>query len=126
MSLPKKKITISDIAVASAIALFCAAAFFFTFLSSAPSDSFTVSTPNGSETYSLAGDRTIEIVSNGISLIVRVEGGAVYVESSDCPDHVCEQTGRISRTGQSIVCIPARLVIKIGGEESGDVDFIIG
>lgn len=43
--------------------------------------------------------------------------GAVYVPSSGCPDHICEKRGQISRVGESIICLPNRLVITIEGNE---------
>ena len=40
----------------------------------------------------------------------------------------CVHTGRITRSGQSIVCLPARIVIQLtGGQPDGDaVDIVIG
>lgn len=55
---------------------------------------------------------------------VRVENGEVFVAKSDCPDRVCVNTGRISRAGEAIICVPNRVSIKIIGE--GKVDAIAG
>lgn len=51
---------------------------------------------------------------------VRVEGGEIYIAEADCPDRVCVNTGKISRSGQSIICVPNRLSIKIAGESGFD------
>lgn len=51
--------------------------------------------------------------ANGINVIVEVNNGSVFVSHSDCPDKICEKTGRINRQGQKIVCLPARTVIEI-------------
>ena len=50
------------------------------------------------------------------------------VSESDCPTQDCVHTGEISRSGQSIVCLPARIIIQLeGGTESGDdPDLVIG
>ena len=53
--------------------------------------------------------------------IVRVKNGEVYVTDSDCPDKVCENTGRISKSGESIICVPNRISIEISGEAENDV-----
>lgn len=45
------------------------------------------------------------------------DGGAVMIEA-DCPDKVCMHMGRISHSGQSIVCLPNRVVVSITGEDS--------
>ena len=50
---------------------------------------------------------------NGIRLVVVVEGGSVYVERSECPDKICVNKGRISASGDTIVCLPARTVIEV-------------
>ena len=52
----------------------------------------------------------------------------IRVETSDCPTQDCVHTGVITRPGQSIVCLPARMVIELVSE-SGDpsgVDAVIG
>ena len=50
------------------------------------------------------------------------------VSSSDCPTQDCVRTGTISRGGQSIVCLPARIIIQLtgGAADSNDVDIVIG
>ena len=42
-------------------------------------------------------------------------GGGVRVEESDCPTQDCVHTGTITRAGQSIVCLPARVIIRLEG-----------
>ena len=37
------------------------------------------------------------------------------VARSDCPTQDCVHTGTISRSGQSIVCLPARIIIRLEG-----------
>lgn len=45
---------------------------------------------------------------NGVTLTVAAEdGNGLRVSSSDCPTQDCVHTGTISRSGQSIVCLPA-------------------
>lgn len=51
----------------------------------------------------------------------------VYVLSSDCPTQDCVHTGRISRAGQSIVCLPAQIVIHLeGASDDGAPDIVVG
>lgn len=65
--------------------------------------------------------------ANGYTLEVAVENGTVWMTSSDCPTQDCVHTGRISRSGQSIVCLPARVIITIEGPaDSGGPDIVIG
>ena len=43
----------------------------------------------------------------------RIRDGAAAMLDADCGDHTCLRTGSISRTGESIVCLPHRLVLQI-------------
>ena len=55
-----------------------------------------------------------------------IENGQAWIEQADCPDGLCMKTGKISRTGQSIICLPHRLSVEIVGETSpSDVDVIV-
>ncbi|NMB97400.1 MAG: NusG domain II-containing protein [Clostridiaceae bacterium] len=74
-------------------------------------------------------DRTdIRNLSEYNELIV-IEDGKVRFESSDCPDQVCVRTGWISKPGQTAVCLPAGIIVKIVGENtennSDDIDIIL-
>lgn len=46
-----------------------------------------------------------------------VEPGAISVIDADCPDHVCMKQGKLTGGGLSIICMPHRLVIEMGGSE---------
>lgn len=50
------------------------------------------------------------------------------VAASDCPTQDCVHTGIITRSGQSIVCLPARIIIRLEGgtAEDGGVDAVLG
>ena len=69
------------------------------------------------------------VTSNGYTLRIVLTETEAWVESSDCPSQDCVHTGHISRSGQSIVCLPARVVVQLvggdGGEDPG-VDAVIG
>ena len=73
-----------------------------------------------------AGPRTY--THNGYTLTVTAEDGGLHVSEADCPTQDCVHTGTISRSGQSIVCLPARIIIKLTGGQAdpGGVDVVIG
>jgi len=49
-----------------------------------------------------------------------IQGGVASISSASCPDHVCMKRGTIRYDGESIVCLPNRLVVTvINGEDSG-------
>ena len=54
-------------------------------------------------------------------------GDGVRVEAADCPTQDCVRTGTITRGGQSAVCLPARIIIRLeGGGTGGGPDIVIG
>ena len=127
MSCPKKKFTLIDGIIIGSLFIACVFSFILYFLPGKNATHFTVHTHDGSETYSLLSNRSISVESNGISLEIVVENGSVSVIHSDCPDKICVETGAVSRPGQSIVCIPAEIVIEVTGEGGeNDEDFIVG
>lgn len=73
--------------------------------------------------YPLDQDAEIEIDQNGHKNIVVIEDGQVHMDYSDCHNQICVDTGRISRTGETIVCLPNRVVAEIIGKgEGGEAD----
>ncbi|MFI3141806.1 MAG: NusG domain II-containing protein [Clostridia bacterium] len=62
---------------------------------------------------------TIEIEDEAQN-IIEIDGLQVRIIESTCYDHVCENTGYISKAGEVIVCMPNKLLVKIVGEESAN------
>ncbi len=79
-------------------------------------------TVNGETTaeYSLLKDGEHSL--NGGTNILKIEDGHAYVIYADCPDKLCCHAGKISLTGERIVCLPNKLMIEVIGED--DVDFV--
>lgn len=63
--------------------------------------------------------------SRGYTLTVEAADGAVRVSESDCPNQDCVHSGAISRAGQSVVCLPARIAVTLEGA-AADYDLIAG
>lgn len=58
--------------------------------------------------------------------VVEVQRGAVRLRDhyrGSCPREICKQTGWIKREGESIICIPKKLVLKVAGKDR-DIDGI--
>jgi hypothetical protein len=53
-----------------------------------------------------------------------VKSGRIRVSESDCKNHVCMEEGWIMNPGQSIVCLPNRVVVEIPAG-SGDSKYDI-
>lgn len=60
--------------------------------------------------YALDTDREIPIDDTNIC---HIEAGAVSMTWADCPDQVCVHSAKISQMGQTIICLPNRVVLEI-------------
>ena len=65
------------------------------------------------ESYSLSDSMEKEIISeNGTNTLV-IENGSVYMKSADCPDKICVAHRPVKNKGETIVCLPHRLVLEV-------------
>lgn len=89
-----------------------------------------VVTVDGKEfgSYSLTEDVTVEICTGAqnenLNVLV-IKGGKAYVETATCPDGICAGHKPISREGESIVCLPHKVVITVYATEEKDAPDII-
>lgn len=57
--------------------------------------------------------------------VVTVSGGSVSVTEASCKNQVCVKHSAISAAGESIVCLPNRLVVRIeAGQKGGGYDSV--
>lgn len=78
--------------------------------------------------YSLEQDREIQIdydKSEGFNVLI-IENGEAVVKEADCPDKLCVKQKAVSKNGESIVCLPHKLVITIVGGEEAEYDGFTG
>ncbi len=59
-------------------------------------------------------------------LVLEYKTGAIRVSEYHCPNGDCARVGWISQSGQQIVCLPNRLVVKLQGGGSQSYDVITG
>lgn len=72
--------------------------------------------------YSLNTDQVIEIDNEHGKNTIVIENGAVRMEYADCPDGYCISKGTVSMNGDTIVCLPHRLVVEVVKSESSAED----
>ena len=70
---------------------------------------------------------TIQLDGKMSEVTIQAEGKRMRFVLSECPDHTCERTGWISGVGQTAVCLPNRVMIKITGstDEDNTVDVVV-
>lgn len=78
------------------------------------------------ERFALDGQGEHVYSHNGYTLCFVEREGGIYAAQSDCPTQDCVHTGVISRGGQSIVCLPARISVTLRGGDTAAVDAVIG
>lgn len=49
----------------------------------------------------------------GVPVLLEVKDHAICFKQSQCPDHICENYGYISRETETAVCMPNRTVLSI-------------
>ena len=82
--------------------------------------------------YPLNEDCEIDVTEDGHTNHITIKDGQVSMSYSTCRNQVCVNTGAISKTKDSIVCLPNRVVVEIishGSGKSGaggDADVISG
>jgi len=65
--------------------------------------------------FPLSEDRRVVIKEGGVFMVVVIRGERAWVEKSNCPRQICVHSGKIGQVGQSIVCVPNRVVVSIEG-----------
>lgn len=80
---------------------------------------------NGTEIAQYALDEAQSIVvtdQNGGSNTLTVSDGCVKMTAADCPDKLCVHQRAIRYNGETIVCLPHKLVLKVVSEQEPDID----
>lgn len=73
----------------------------------------------------LGEDIQKEIISENGSNTLVIKDGYASVTQASCPDGICVNHRRISRPGESIICLPNKVVITVISEkETGEVDAV--
>ncbi|MBR5538522.1 MAG: NusG domain II-containing protein [Clostridia bacterium] len=81
---------------------------------------------NESASYSLSVDKEVVIeTENGKNVLV-IRDGMAFVKDADCPDGICAEHRPITKVGETIVCLPHSLVIKVESKSAEQtLDIII-
>ena len=95
-----------------------------------PSGDTVVVSVDGKEygVYPLSEDITQDIYTgkNGeyLNRLV-IKDGKAYMETANCPDGICVEHSKIFRDGESIVCLPHRVVVTVVTDNQGSPDVVI-
>lgn len=54
-----------------------------------------------------------------------IKNNSIQMDSANCNDALCVKQGNISKVGQTIICLPHKLIIEIKGDELDSKDDLI-
>ncbi|MBQ9841897.1 MAG: NusG domain II-containing protein [Clostridia bacterium] len=75
--------------------------------------------------YSLTEEREVEITTpHGRNLLV-IRDGRAQVTEANCPDAICANHRPIHRSGESIVCLPHKVVVTVTATHSDTPDVVV-
>lgn len=72
--------------------------------------------------YPLSMDTEITVPTEGGYNTIVIRDGKADVTEADCPDITCVRSRPVGRVGETIVCLPHKLTVRIVGKEAADVD----
>ena len=115
-----------ELIIVTAIAVIGAALVLVFFLMKKPGTSVIVSV-DGKETARYELDKDTDIVLQGVGGTNRliISGGTARIEEADCPDKLCVHQGGISDVGESIICLPHHVSVRIEGDGADDTDAVV-
>lgn len=110
-----------DIAVIAVILIVAAAFYFFKVSDSDKLEAVITVDGEIIETIELDAEKEKRLISlkTNPEVIIAVENGAIYFEESGCDDKLCVLCGKLTKKGDTAVCLPAKTVVTVKG---ADVD----
>lgn len=63
--------------------------------------------------YSLDKDQTVIIGEDDWKNVLEIKNGKADMTKADCPDKVCVNHAAISKKGETIVCLPHKIVVEV-------------
>lgn len=110
-----------DVTVAAAVLALALLAFALRGCGTDEARTLTVTTPTETRVISLGEATTLSFAGrDGLTVTVEVADGAARVCAAACPDHVCINTGWLTRAGETAACVPAGIMLQIGGDREVD------
>ena len=74
--------------------------------------------------YPLESDLVLEIRTEDSLNTLVIRDGKAYMETADCPDGICTAHRPIFRDGESIICLPNKVVVTVVAKDGEEPDII--
>lgn len=108
--------------------LLAAAVFALIFFLSRKEGAYAAVIKNGTEIarYALAEDGEYPITDGEtVTNLLVISGGKAEIAEAVCPDQICVNHRAVSGAGETIVCLPQEVVIKIVAETKNTPDMVV-
>ena len=120
----KKRKLRNDIILVAVIAVIAAAGLLFFGLNK-EAGAYAAVNIDGEQTavYPLSVDTEVTITTgenNENINVLTIKDGKAYVSEANCPDGICAETRAAQYVGETIVCLPHKVVIEIVAENADD------
>ncbi len=76
------------------------------------------------KTLSLEVESKFIVKTSQGSLELQIKDGQAMITKVDCPRQICRSMGPISKAGQSMICLPNKIIVKIRSENDPDLDAV--
>ncbi|MCI9079591.1 MAG: NusG domain II-containing protein [Lachnospiraceae bacterium] len=90
---------------------------------------FVQITSNGKIINSLPLNKDTTITINGFNNgknILQIKNGYASIIDADCPDKLCQKQKKIRYNGESLVCLPHKVIVSVISQEKTEIDSIAG
>ncbi|OQO69734.1 hypothetical protein BH747_09235 [Enterococcus villorum] len=57
--------------------------------------------------------------------LIEIDGDKIRIKEADCDDQICIRRGWASKNGETIVCLPHKLVIEVRSTDGSEEDSLI-
>jgi hypothetical protein len=113
------KLLISTIFILSVMSLFAVSAL-------KEKGEWVVIEVDGTEKYrlKLTDDQEVTVTGPIGKTTIQIKQGKADVVQSDCQEHICVNSGTISKSGEIIVCAPNKVIVRIAGNKDNYFDEI--
>lgn len=78
--------------------------------------------------YSLTEDQEIDLAGEGYANLASIKDGKATMVKADCPDQICVHHKAIDKDGETIICLPHKIVLEVideDGQNKQDYDIIV-
>lgn len=71
------------------------------------------------------GQENMKIKTNNGYNILIIKDNSIAIIDGDCKDKICIKSGYIKNVGESLICLPHKLMIEIKGNKAREEDIIL-